>query len=64
MNNLRQIGCRRIRRSKGERGSYIIESGLCFVLFFIILLGVLDVGRGIYSYNFVSASSKEPSVPI
>ena len=59
MKNLQPIGCRRVRRSNGERGSYMIESGLCFVVFFIILLGVLDVGRGIYSYNFISAASKE-----
>ena len=42
-----------------ERGNYLIESGLCFVVFFTILLGILDVGRGIYSYNFIAAASKE-----
>jgi Flp pilus assembly protein TadG len=46
-------------RKKGERGNYLIESGLCFVTFFVILLGVLDVSRGIYSYNFMSAAAKE-----
>src|SRR2546425_957091 len=53
------IQYRRPRSKKGERGNYIIESGICFVVFFIILLGILDVGRGIYSYNFMSAAAKE-----
>jgi Flp pilus assembly protein TadG len=53
------IQYRRPRSKKAEQGSYLIESGLCFVTFFVILLGILDVGRGIYSYNFISAAAKE-----
>src|SRR5437762_8036228 len=49
----------RINMKNRERGNYLIESGLCFVVFFTILLGILDVGRGIYSYNFIASASKE-----
>src|SRR5438552_19179465 len=49
----------RMNMKNRERGNYLIESGLCFVVFFTILLGILDVGRGIYSYNFIASASKE-----
>ena len=51
----------KIGSKKGERGNYIIEFGLCFVLFFCILLGILDVARGIYAYNFLAGAAKEGS---
>src|SRR5438876_11277280 len=59
MPNKSAIQYRRPRSKKGERGNHMIESGLCFVVFFTILLGILDVGRGIYSYNFIASASKE-----
>jgi len=43
----------------GERGNYMIEFGLSIVLFFGIVLGILDVSRGIYAYNFLAGAAKE-----
>jgi Flp pilus assembly protein TadG len=46
---------------QGERGNYMIEFGLSIVLFFGIVLGILDVSRGIYAYNFLAGAAKEGS---
>ena len=46
---------------KSERGNYIVEFGLSFVLFFVILLGILDVSRGIYAFSFLTGAAKEGS---
>jgi Flp pilus assembly protein TadG len=50
-----------VSKKKGERGNYAIEFGLCFVLFFSVLLGILDVTRGIYAYSFLAGAAKEGS---
>ena len=46
---------------KGERGSYAIEFGLSLVLFVGMLVGILDVSRGIYAYSFLAGAAKEGS---
>ena len=51
----------KIVSKQGERGNYIIEFGLAFVLFFCILLGILDVARGVYTYSFMEGAAKEGS---
>jgi len=51
----------RIAGKKGQRGSYIVEFGLSFVLFFGLILGILDVSRGIYAYSFLAGAAKEGS---
>ena len=50
-----------VRKRQGERGNTMIEFGLSFVLFFCIILGVLDVARGIYTYSFLEGAAKEGS---
>ncbi len=49
----------KIGSKKGERGNYMIEFGLSFVLFFSMILGIQDVSRGIYAYNFLAGAAKE-----
>lgn len=44
---------------KRQRGNYIIEFGISFMVFFVILLGILDVARGIYTYSFLAGAAKE-----
>src|SRR5438046_8895097 len=51
----------RIGGKKGERGNYIIEFGLSFVLFIGVIVGILDVSRGIYAYSFLAGAAKEGS---
>ena len=51
----------KIEKKRGERGNYIVEFGLSFVLFFCMILGVLDVSRGIYTYSFMAGAAKEGS---
>jgi Flp pilus assembly protein TadG len=49
----------KIGSKKSERGSYIIEFGLSFVVFLTMVLGILDVSRGIYAYSFLAGAAKE-----
>ncbi len=39
---------------RGERGSAIVESALCLLVFFFMVLGTMDLGWMVFSYNQVS----------
>lgn len=51
----------KVGEKQSERGNTLIEFGLCFVLFFCVILGILDVARGIYTYSFLEGAAKEGS---
>jgi len=41
------------------RGQALVEFALVFPAFLLIVLGIVDVGRGIYVYNGVSQAARE-----
>ena len=52
--------CRRIRCFAGdERGSNLVEYGVVLILFLTMLFGVLDFGRAMYAYHFISGAARE-----
>lgn len=46
------------RRRRG-RGQALVEFALALPIFLILLMGVFDLGRGIYMYNGVSEAARE-----
>lgn len=42
-----------------ERGQALVEFSLVLIPFMLLLLGLLDVGRGIYTYNAASQAARE-----
>lgn len=51
---------RHLRRFVGdERGSNLVEYGIVLVLFLTMLFGVIDFGRAMYAYHFVSGAARE-----
>ena len=59
-------GSRRIARlggdltpARGEAGQALVEFSLAIVVFLVLLMGIVDVGRGIYAYNGVSQAARE-----
>ena len=42
-----------------EIGSAVLEFGLVIVMFFMFVFGVMDFGRALYTYHFVSNASCE-----
>ena len=50
-----------IGRSKRERGSgqALVEFSVVLIPFLFLLMGVIDIGRGIYMYNGVSQAARE-----
>lgn len=42
------------RRRMRERGSVMIETALSLLVFLMILFGIMDYGRALFAYNFVS----------
>ena len=42
-----------------KRGQATVEFSLTVVIFIVLLLGVLDLGRGIFTYNGVSQAARE-----
>src|SRR5689334_10769309 len=49
---------RRSRLRKTDEGSGIIEFSLAIATILIVLLGIVDLGRALYAYNWVSDSSR------
>ena len=46
-------------RRRGQRGSSILESALCFTVLLMIVFGTIDFGRLVYAFNFVSFGARE-----
>jgi Flp pilus assembly protein TadG len=50
------------RRDRGrprERGQAAVEFAIAITVFLVILMGIIDLGRGIYMYNGVSQAARE-----
>lgn len=46
---------RQVRASRrNDRGAALLEFGLVMVVFFMFLFGVMDFGRALYTYHFVT----------
>jgi Flp pilus assembly protein TadG len=41
-----------------ERGSSLVESALVINLFLLLVFGIMDFGRAVYAYNFVSYAAR------
>ncbi len=48
-----------MRRVRAERGQAVLEFALALPIFMMLLMGVFDMGRGIYMYNGVSQAARE-----
>lgn len=45
----------------GERGQATAEFAMVAIAFFLVLFGIMNFGKAIYAYNFVSNASREAS---
>ena len=43
----------------GAAGTTIVEFAIVCIAFFLLILGLLDVGRGVWLYNSISAGARE-----
>lgn len=50
---------RRRATARHDRGQALIEFALVLIPFLLILMGILDLGRGIYAYNGVAQAARE-----
>lgn len=46
-------------RLKADEGDNLIEYTLLFLVFIMIIFGIVDFGRALYSYHFVSNAARE-----
>ena len=44
---------------KARNGQALVEFSLAFIVFAMLVFGVIDFGRGIYQYNAVSQAARE-----
>lgn len=49
----------RALRRRQERGQALVEFSLTIIIFLVLLMGIIDLGRGIYMYNGVSEAARE-----
>lgn len=50
---------RRMVRYQDRRGQALVEFALALIVFLVLLMGIFDLGRGIYMYNGVSQAARE-----
>jgi len=48
-----------LQNLKGENGSNLIEYALVFMFLMSMLLGIVDFGRALYTYHFLSNAARE-----
>ena len=48
-----------LRQLKGDCGSGLVEYAIVFVLFITMILGVIDFGRALYTYHFLSNVTRD-----
>ena len=44
---------------KGERGSTLVEFAFVFMLLMAMTLGIVDFGRALYAYHFISGAARQ-----
>jgi Flp pilus assembly protein TadG len=49
------------RRQKAEKGSTVIETALCLLLFLTVIFAIIEFGLFLYSYNVLAAATREAS---
>lgn len=48
----------RLQRKRRDSGSALIEFALSAVVLLVVLLGIIDVGRALYAYDWLSHSAR------
>ncbi len=48
-----------MNRFRDHRGQSIVEFALILPVFVLVLVGVFDLGRGIYAFNTISQAARE-----
>jgi Flp pilus assembly protein TadG len=50
-----------IRQLKGDCGSALVEYAVVFLLFMTMIMGIIDFGRALYTYHFLSNVTRDAS---
>ncbi len=50
---------RKRRNGSGRRGAVIVEFAFTFMLFFVIVLTLMEIGRGIWTYTTLSHAARQ-----
>jgi len=48
-----------VKRERAESGQALVEFSLTIVIFMILVLGVVDVGRAVWNYNTLANATRE-----
>jgi Flp pilus assembly protein TadG len=46
-------------RQRGSRGQALVEFAIVLIPFLFLVMGIIDVGRGVYTYNAVAEAARE-----
>ena len=47
------------RRSQAQRGSTIVEFSLVFILFIVVLMTLMELGRGMWTYATLAHAARQ-----
>jgi Flp pilus assembly protein TadG len=48
-----------LRRHHDPHGQALVEFSLAIIVFLVMVIGIFDLGRGVYAYNGVSQAARE-----
>jgi Flp pilus assembly protein TadG len=48
-----------VKRGASERGQTLVEFSIVAVIFFVIVLGMIDIGRAVWNYNTLAQATRE-----
>jgi Flp pilus assembly protein TadG len=47
------------KRARAERGSYLVEYSLVFLIFVFVFFGIMEFGRAVTAYNILAGATRE-----
>ena len=47
------------KRARAQRGAYLVEYSLVFLIFVFVLFGIMEFGRAVTAYNILAGATRE-----
>ncbi len=56
---MKSLSPRSVRRRRGQRGATLVEFSLTFLLFLVILLGIMEMSRMMWTYSTIAHAARQ-----
>ena len=56
---MKSLSPRSVRRRRGQRGATLVEFSLTFLLFLVILFGIMEIARMMWTYSTIAHAARQ-----